>query len=64
MIVRILREINALRLKHDNITEYIESFFTENNKFVIVTELAESDLKSFREKIETISTSKISSIMI
>ncbi|CDW73422.1 UNKNOWN [Stylonychia lemnae] len=51
-MVRILREINTFRLSDPNITQFKESYFTFEDEFAIITELAESNLKTFRENTE------------
>ncbi|CDW80104.1 protein kinase domain containing protein [Stylonychia lemnae] len=62
-MVRILREINTFRLSHPNITQFKESYFTFEDEFAIITELAESNLYTFRENTE-LTNAQIASIMI
>ncbi|CDW85171.1 protein kinase domain containing protein [Stylonychia lemnae] len=62
-MVRILREINTFRLCHPNITQFKESYFTFEDQFAIVTELAESNLKTYIENTE-LSNAQIAGIMI
>ncbi|CDW77973.1 protein kinase domain containing protein [Stylonychia lemnae] len=62
-MVRILREINTFRLSHPNITQFKESYFTYEDEFAIVTELAESNLQAFRENTE-LNNAQIAGIMI
>ncbi|CDW79219.1 UNKNOWN [Stylonychia lemnae] len=49
-LLRILREICTFSLRHPNITEVKESYLTNNNKFVIIQELADYDLTGYIEK--------------
>ncbi|CDW90220.1 protein kinase domain containing protein [Stylonychia lemnae] len=46
-MVSIIREINTFKLSHPNITQFHESYFTYDDQFAIVTELADqcSDCK-------------------
>ncbi|CDW87368.1 mitogen-activated protein kinase 16 [Stylonychia lemnae] len=62
-MVRIIREINTFRLSHPNITEFKESYFTYDDEFVIITELAESNLQVFRENTE-LTNDQIAGIMM
>ncbi|CDW84515.1 phosphoenolpyruvate carboxylase kinase [Stylonychia lemnae] len=62
-MVRIIREINTFKLSHPNITKFYESYFTFDDKFVIVTELAESNLCTYRENTALTNT-QIADIMI
>ncbi|CDW78758.1 protein kinase domain containing protein [Stylonychia lemnae] len=62
--IRILREINTFKLCHSNITKVYESYFTIQDQFVIITELAENDLKSYRKANQDISNGEIIEIMI
>ncbi|CDW88845.1 protein kinase domain containing protein [Stylonychia lemnae] len=63
-MIRIFREINTFKLCHTNITKFYESYFTNDDKFVIITELAETDLLKYREANSSISNEKIKEIMI
>ncbi|CDW81049.1 camk family protein kinase [Stylonychia lemnae] len=63
-IIRIFREVNTFKLSHQNITKFIESYFTHDNKFVIITELAETDLRNFRENNSGLSNNQITDIML
>ncbi|CDW73841.1 morn repeat protein [Stylonychia lemnae] len=62
-MVRIIREINTFKLNHQNITKFYESYFTFEDEFVIVTELAESNLYALRENKE-LTNAQITDIMI
>ncbi|CDW75511.1 serine threonine-protein kinase nek3 [Stylonychia lemnae] len=62
-MVRIIREINTFKLSHQNITKFYESYFTDQDQFAIVTELAESNLYIFRENT-TLTNAEIVNIMI
>ncbi|CDW77749.1 camk family protein kinase [Stylonychia lemnae] len=62
-MVRIIREINTFRLSHPNITEFKESYFTDEDEFAIVTELAETNLQAFRENTQ-LNNAQIADIMI
>ncbi|CDW79592.1 protein kinase domain containing protein [Stylonychia lemnae] len=50
-ILCIIREINTFKLNHPNITKFHESYFTHDDKFVIITELAESNLTQYKKKL-------------
>ena len=63
-ILRLFREINTFKIQHPNITQFKESYFTTSDDFVIVTELAESDLKTYREQNPEISNEQIVEIMV
>ncbi|CDW80489.1 protein kinase domain containing protein [Stylonychia lemnae] len=63
-IIRIFREVNTFKLNHQNITGFHESYFTDDNKFVIITELAETDLRTFRESNSGFSNKQITDIML
>ncbi|CDW91836.1 protein kinase domain containing protein [Stylonychia lemnae] len=62
-MLRIIREINTFKLIHPNITKFYESYFTFEDQFVIVTELAESNICIYRENTE-LTNAQISNIMI
>ncbi|CDW89815.1 camk family protein kinase [Stylonychia lemnae] len=62
-MVRIFREIDTFRLSHPNITQFKESYFTYEDEFAIITELAESNLKTFRENT-MLNNAQIAGIMI
>ncbi|CDW89426.1 protein kinase domain containing protein [Stylonychia lemnae] len=62
-MLRIIREINTFKLTHQNITKFVESYFTQDDQFVIVTELAESNLCTYRENNE-LTNAQIADIMI
>ena len=49
-LFRAQREISTFNLKHPNIVDVSDSFFTETGDFVIVSELGKSDLKTFIKK--------------
>ncbi|CDW83147.1 protein kinase domain containing protein [Stylonychia lemnae] len=63
-IIRLFREINTFNLCHPNITKFFESYFTFDDQFVIITELAENDLKSYRQANSRITNDKIMDIMV
>ncbi|CDW76912.1 UNKNOWN [Stylonychia lemnae] len=62
-MIRIFREISTFRLSHPNITKFYESYFTTEDDFVIVTELAEQNLLRFRENRD-LTNAQIADIMI
>ncbi|CDW85895.1 phosphoenolpyruvate carboxylase kinase [Stylonychia lemnae] len=62
-MIRIFREINTFKLNHQNITKFYESYFTFDDQFVIVTELAESNLRTHRENND-LNNDQIADIMI
>ncbi|CDW76125.1 camk family protein kinase [Stylonychia lemnae] len=49
-LLRFLREISSIQLKHLNIVEIYDSFLSTDNKFIIISELAEIDLQKFVEQ--------------
>ncbi|CDW71207.1 camk family protein kinase [Stylonychia lemnae] len=63
-MINIIKDINTFNLNHPNITKFHESYFTFDDKFVIVTEQSESNLKTFRENNDSLSNDKIADIMI
>ncbi|CDW83842.1 serine threonine protein kinase [Stylonychia lemnae] len=62
-MVRIIREVNTFQLCHPNITQFHESYFTNDDKFVIITELAESNLCTYAGNT-TLTNDQIADIMI
>ncbi|CDW74839.1 serine threonine-specific protein kinase [Stylonychia lemnae] len=46
-LLRLLREISSIQLKHLNIVDIYDSFLSTDNKFIIISELAQQDLKKF-----------------
>ncbi|CDW83672.1 phosphoenolpyruvate carboxylase kinase [Stylonychia lemnae] len=62
-MVRIIREINTFKLSHPNITKFYESYFTFEDQFVIITELAESNLCTYSENT-ALTNAQIANIMI
>ena len=44
-LFRVQKEIATFQLKHPNIVDIYESFFTETGDFIIVSELGSIDLK-------------------
>ncbi|CDW85971.1 serine threonine-protein kinase nek5 [Stylonychia lemnae] len=62
-MVRIIREINTFKLSHANITKFYESYFTFDDQFAIITELAEQNLRKYRDNTE-LTNAKIADIMM
>ncbi|CDW87813.1 tldc domain-containing protein [Stylonychia lemnae] len=49
-ILRLIREIATFELRHPNIVEIEDAFLTSENKFVITSELAETNLETFVQR--------------
>ena len=50
LLFRIQKEIATCQLKHPNIVDVYEYFFTENGNFDIISELGKTDLQNFIKK--------------
>ncbi|CDW74837.1 camk family protein kinase [Stylonychia lemnae] len=49
-LLRLLREISSIQLKHLNIVTIYESYISTDNKFIIISEFAPQDLEKFVER--------------
>ncbi|CDW72183.1 UNKNOWN [Stylonychia lemnae] len=49
-LLRLLREISSIQLKHLNIEDIYDSYISTDSKFIIISELAQQDLESYVEK--------------
>ncbi|CDW84393.1 tldc domain-containing protein [Stylonychia lemnae] len=63
-LLRIIREIASFALCHPNIVEIRDSFLTEEGEMIIISELAEMNLFSYREKQGNIAPSQVSVMML
>ncbi|CDW85669.1 morn repeat protein [Stylonychia lemnae] len=63
-IIRLIRDISNFKLSHSSIINFKESYFTQDDQFIVITELAEDNLRSFREANPVISNEEIVEIML
>ncbi|CDW80613.1 serine threonine-protein kinase [Stylonychia lemnae] len=64
-LLRLLREISSIQLKHLNIVEIYDSYLSTDNKFISISELAQQDLKAFVEQRQKkLTTQEISMIFL
>ncbi|CDW72679.1 tldc domain-containing protein [Stylonychia lemnae] len=67
-VLRLMREIASFQLRHPNIVEILDSYLTIDGKFIIISELADSDLTKYilkrRNSADQLSVSEISVIML
>ncbi|CDW78633.1 serine threonine-protein kinase [Stylonychia lemnae] len=64
-LLRLLREISSIQLKHLNIVEIYDSYISTDNKFISISELAHQDLQDFvAQRQKKLTTQEISMIFL